>query len=110
MPDYRTFAISTFDNPFNPFEDFDNWFLYDCEKDYYSLTKVARLAKVDDSMTEKEYAKEVERAIERLIEIDPLDIYVKVYKPGFEPKTDSTESNDDSNKGFWSVKGLWYAD
>ena len=56
MPDYRTFAISTFDNPFNPFEDFDNWFLYDCEKDYYSLTKVARLAKVDDSMTEKEYA------------------------------------------------------
>ena len=71
MPDYRTFAISTFDNPFNPFEDFDNWFLYDCEKDYYSLTKV-----------------------------DPLDIYVKVYKPGFEPKTDSTESNDDSNKGL----------
>lgn len=100
MPDYRTFAISTFDNPFNPFEDFDNWFLYDCEKDYYSLTKVARLAKVDDSMTEKEYAKEVERAIERLIEIDPLDIYIKVYKPGFEPKTDSNESNDDSNKGL----------
>lgn len=81
MNDYRTFSITTFDNPFNPFVDFDNWFLFDVEKNYYTLNKLARLSKVTDSMTSKEEANEVERAIERLIEIDPLDIYMKVYKP-----------------------------
>lgn len=91
MPDYRTFSISTFDNPFNPFVDFENWFLFDCEKGYYSLNKLARLSKVDDSMSAKEEAKEVERAIERLIEIDPLNLYIKVYKPGFEPRSDSNQ-------------------
>ncbi len=81
MNDYRTFSITTFDNPFNPFVDFDNWFLFDIEKGYYTLNKLARISKVEDSMTSKEEADEVERAIERLIEIDPLDIYTKVYKP-----------------------------
>ncbi len=81
MDDYRNFSITTIDNPFNPFVDFDNWFLFDVEKNYYTLSKLARLSKVTDSMSSKEEAKEVERAIERLIEIDPLDLYVKVYKP-----------------------------
>ena len=81
MDDYRNFSITTIDNPFNPFVDFDNWFLFDVEKNYYTLSKLARLSEVTDSMSSKEEAKEVERAIERLIEIDPLDLYVKVYKP-----------------------------
>ena len=25
-------TITTFDNPFDPFEQFDSWFLFDCEK------------------------------------------------------------------------------
>lgn len=93
MNDYRTFALTTFDNPFNPFVDFEHWFLFDIEKDYYSLSKLARLTNFNESMTEKEEAEETERAIERLIEIDPLDIYKKIYKPGFEPKSIET-SND----------------
>lgn len=86
MNDYRTFSITTIDNPFNPFVDFENWFLFDTEKGYYTANKLARLSKVIDSMSSKEEAKEVERAIERLIEIDPLDIYMKVYKPGVKPQ------------------------
>lgn len=98
MNDYRTFALTTVDNPFNPFIDFDNWFLFDCEKNYYSLNKLARITKVDDSMSSKEEAKEVERAIERLIEIDPLDMYIKVYKPGFEPNSKPNNINDETMK------------
>ena len=93
MLDYRTFSITTIDNPFNPFDDFENWFLFDCEKNYYTLNKLARISKVDDSMTEKEESEEIERAIERLIEIDPLDIYIKVYKKDSK-QIKNTENND----------------
>ena len=76
-------SITTFDNPFSPFSDFENWFLFDIENHYYTCNKLARLSKVDDSMTDKEETEAVERAIDRLIEIDPLDIYKKVYESDY---------------------------
>ena len=72
--------ITTIDNPFNPFDDFDSWFMFDVEKGYYTNSKLARLIEVDDSMTEKEELEEIERAIDRLIEIDPLDLYKKIVR------------------------------
>ena len=70
--------ISTFDNPFNPFDDFTSWLMFDTEKGYYSHNKVARLVNITDDMTTEEELEEIERAIDRLIEIDPLDIFIKI--------------------------------
>lgn len=70
--------ITTIDNPFDPFDDFRNWFLYDTEKGYYTSSKLARLANVKEDMSSIEELAETERAIDRLIEIDPLNIYIKV--------------------------------
>lgn len=76
----REASITTIDNPFNPFDDFTSWLMFDIEKGYYSHQKVARLTHLTDDMTQKEECEEVERAIDRLIEIDPLDIYIKVIR------------------------------
>ena len=76
----RKVNITTIDNPFDPFDDFASWFMFDVEKGYYTSSKVARLTKLTDDMTEKEENEEIERAIDRLIEIDPLDIYIKVVR------------------------------
>lgn len=70
--------ITTTDNPFNPFDDFDSWLMFDIEKGYYTCNKLARLTETTDDMTEIEETEEIERAIDRLIEIDPLDIYIKI--------------------------------
>lgn len=72
--------ITTIDNPYNPFTDYDNWLAFDIEKGYYTCNKLARISNVTDDMTDKEMIEEEERAINRLIEIDPLDIYIKVNK------------------------------
>jgi DNA-binding SARP family transcriptional activator len=72
--------ITTVDNPFDPFEDFDNWFQFDTEKGYYTSSRLCRIASFEDDMTEKEQFEELERAIDRLIEIDPLNMYKKVTK------------------------------
>ena len=74
----RRVSITTIDNPFNPLEDFNSWYLFDIEKGYYTSNKLGRLTNLTDEMTEKEEIEETERAIDRLIEIDPLDIYIKV--------------------------------
>jgi len=70
--------ITTIDNPYNPFTDYVSWFMFDIEKGYYTSSKIARLTNLTDDMTEKEEAEEVERAIDELIKIDPLDLYIKV--------------------------------
>ena len=75
---FKEVNITTIDNPFNPFDDFNSWFMFDIEKGYYTSAKLARLVHLTDDMTEKEENEEIERAVDRLIEIDPLDIYIKV--------------------------------
>lgn len=76
----RRVRISTIDNPYDPFDDFVSWFMFDTEKGYYSTSKLARLSETTDDMSSKEQSDEIERAIDRLIEIDPLDIYIKVVR------------------------------
>ena len=78
----RETSITTIDNPFDPFDEFDSWLAFDTENGYYSSSKVARLANLTEEMTDKEELEEIEKAIDRLIEIDPLDIYKKVVKEG----------------------------
>ena len=77
---FREVTATTIDNPFNPFEDFNSWFMFDIEKGYYTSSKLARLTKLEDDMTQKEENEEVERAVDELISIDPLDMYIKVVR------------------------------
>lgn len=70
--------LSTIDNPFNPFEQFDDWFMFDIEKGYYSCSKQARLANITDDMTEQEENEEIERAIDEFIKHDFTGLYMKV--------------------------------
>ena len=72
--------LSTYDNPFNPFEQFSDWFMFDIEKGYYSCSKLARLANITDDMSEQEESKEIERAIDELIRLDFTNTYIKVTK------------------------------
>ena len=41
----RITALTTFDNPFNPFDQFDDWYLFDVEKGYCSCGYLDRIAK-----------------------------------------------------------------
>lgn len=81
--------LTTFDNPFDPFEQFDSWFLFDVEKGYNSCAYLARIAHLTDDMTQKEIDDEIVRAIDEIIFYDFLNIYKKVYKKDMNPKTDT---------------------
>lgn len=70
--------LSTIDNPFDPFEQFVQWFLFDVEKGYNSCSLLARIVQLSDEMSEPEIDAETERAIDSIIENDVLNIYKKV--------------------------------
>ena len=76
--------LTTIDNPFNPFEQFTSWFLFDVEKGYDSCSRLARIANFTEDMTQKEMDDEAERAIDEIIKYDPLNIYKKVTEKDFE--------------------------
>ena len=70
--------LTTIDNPFDPFEQFTSWFLFDTAKKYNSSSRLARIAHLSDDMTEKEVNEEIERAIDEIIKYDPFNMYKKV--------------------------------
>lgn len=72
--------LTTFDNPFDPFEQFTSWLLYDKEKGYNTSEYLARIVNVSSDMSEKEENEEIERAIDEIIKYDFLNIYKKVKK------------------------------
>lgn len=72
--------LTTFDNPYNPFTQFDSWFLFDMTNGYDSCGLVGRFARTSESFTDKENEKEIERAIDEIIKYDILNIYKKITK------------------------------
>lgn len=72
--------LTTIDNPFNPFEQFTSWLLFDKEKGYNTCEYLARIAKTSDQLSDKENDEEIEKAIDEIIKYDFLNIYKKIKK------------------------------
>jgi hypothetical protein len=71
-------ALTTFDNPYNPFEQFNSWFLFDVEKGYNSCAYLGRIAKTSEQFSDEENEKEIEKAIDEIVRYDFMNIYKKV--------------------------------
>lgn len=71
-------GITTCDNPYDPFEQFEQWFLYDVQKGYNSCGYLARIARTSDALSDEENALEVERAVDEIIKYDFTGLYRKV--------------------------------
>lgn len=72
--------LTTIDNPYDPFEQFDSWLMFDMEKGYNSCERLARVAQLTNDMTQKEIDEEIERAIDQIIKYDILNIYQKAVR------------------------------
>lgn len=89
-------ALTTVDNPFDPFEQFNDWFEFDIEKGYYTCSRLARLTNLSDDMSEAESNKEIERAIDELIKYDVFDVYKKVIKETSEDSDNESIASETS--------------
>ena len=75
------YRLTTIDNPYDPFKDFNKWFLYDVEKGYNTCGYLARITKTSPELSDEENNEEIERAIDEIIKYDFMNIYKKVKRP-----------------------------
>ena len=71
-----TKMLTTVDNPYNPFTQFDQWYDYDMLNGHHSCELLSRIALICDEFTDEENDEIINEAIEEICNINP--IYVGV--------------------------------
>lgn len=74
------YFITTSDNPFNYFDDFDNWQQFDEDNNYYTLSYIARVRDTyPESLDSEEENKIMNKVFNDIIELNLTGNYKKVY-------------------------------
>lgn len=99
------YKLTTFDNPFNPFVDFQKWYMFDCNNRYNTCSRLARIMNVDSEMTENEVVAEKERAMDFIVKYDLNGIFFKgteeqiaAYLESKKNLVSETETNNDETE------------
>ena len=73
-----TAMLSTTDNPFDPFEDYISWHLYDERLDHNCASLLAMYADISDDMTDEEVSEAINSAIDTIVATDETGLFIKV--------------------------------
>ena len=68
--------LTTIDNPYDPQDEFQEWYEFDMQNGYYTCNRFDRLSKFEDDMSENERIIENNRIVDRLFSLD----FIKIYK------------------------------
>jgi hypothetical protein len=78
--------LTTTDNPYDPFTQFDNWYEYDTEKGYNTCSVIDRFAKTSNNLSDEVNDDLIDKAYNEIIRLSPNVFgfgnvfYKKVYK------------------------------
>ena len=84
--------VTTLDNPFDFFTQFDDWFAFDTQKGYNTCSYVARIANTSSEMSESDYETAVNDAVDEILRLNITGNYKKVRAP----QTKRADNNDQS--------------
>jgi predicted P-loop ATPase/GTPase len=72
--------LTTVDNPFDPFTQFEEWYQFDTTSGYDTLGLLARVAKVSSELSETDQELAIERAMNEIVEENVSGMWRKVSK------------------------------
>lgn len=94
MTDPTEYILTTVDNPYNPFTQFDEWLAFDSWKGYYTPSFLARIVRTSDDLSEADQALAIQQAIDEIVNENVLGLYRKVSKDfKFEAENNFSNSN-----------------
>jgi hypothetical protein len=70
--------LTTVDNPFDPFTQFDEWFRFDEASGYHTTQFLARIVKTSDELSEADQSAAIEAGIDEIIAENVTGLYRKV--------------------------------
>ena len=72
--------LTTIDNPYDPFTDFQQWYVYDeVVLQYHTCGLLARYSNTSIDASDEETKKDIEESIDKIVLNDLTGIYKKVY-------------------------------
>lgn len=74
----RLAMLTTVDNPFDPFDEYPDWYAYDTRNGYNSASFLARIAVVSDELSETDQNLAVELAIDEIVKENVSGMHRKV--------------------------------
>lgn len=72
--------LTTTDNPFNPFDDYDQWLAWDHRAGYHTPEYLARLVVSSSELSDVQQQEAIEEAIDEIIQDDVPGLYKKVQR------------------------------
>ena len=72
--------LTTIDNPFSPFDDFEAWYSFDVASGYHTSSFLARISTVSDQLSETDLQLAIEQAIDEILKENVTGVYRKVTK------------------------------
>lgn len=73
-------GITTKDNPFDFFKDFDAWYQFDESHGYHTMEWLARIVPQSEGLFPEDDEEAYEKGIDDIIRLDPFKRYIKVFK------------------------------
>ena len=70
--------LTTIDNPFNPFTQFDEWFMFDTMQGYDTLSFLARVIQSSLELSPADQTLAIETGIDEIVRENVLGLYKKV--------------------------------
>ena len=70
--------LTTIDNPYDPFTQFNEWYAYDEDMGYHSCSFLARIVITSDELSDADQEEATNSAIDEIVEENVLGLYRKV--------------------------------
>lgn len=70
--------LTTTDNPYDPFDHYDEWFAYDSRMGYHTPSFLARIVMTSDELSESDQNVAVDVAIDEIVKENVSGLYKKV--------------------------------
>lgn len=70
--------LTTIDNPYDPFDQFDQWYAFDTQMGYHTCSYLARVCKSSPELSEKDQDMLTYAAMDEIVANDPTHMYKQV--------------------------------
>ena len=70
--------LTTIDNPYDPFTQYDDWYAYDMRMKYYTPSFLARIVVMSNDISEADQSLVIEHAIDEIVKENVNGLYKKV--------------------------------
>lgn len=72
--------LTTTDNPYDPYEQFEQWFAFDTQKGYNTCGLLERIAHTSEELSPEDNRIEINNAVNQIVLNDPTGLFKRVVK------------------------------